>query len=311
MENQQISEQQKNIWVSLTGYRTLFIFKLLLEKGRTTKELISILEKNKITQKSLSIDTIRITINTLKAAGCEISRPNKGNKFKYELISHPFNLNFTPEELEIFLKFRERLCATLTWQQMFQVNDLYDKISYLTKNNDYIEEIQNTRAFPTIKINILNELLNPKLEDKKVQIRYFSPQNGAENLDIIPYKIRYENNRLYLWCFNFKYQQYNLLYVDRILKINSVSLEKYPKPEDLYEVVYKLQGSSMITFKKKDYETVVENTKDYIIVKAAVQNEFWFIQRILQFGSDFKIESPYFFKKKLKDKLEIMRSLYK
>ncbi len=306
----QVLEQEKNLWISLTGYRTLFLLKLLLEKSRTIDELTDYFKNNRYTNKAVSKDTVRLTINTLKSAGCKISRPSIKNNYHYELISHPFNLNLSEKEIEVFLKLRELFSENLSWQKVLILNKLYEKIASLTGNPDYINKINETMPLSEINKDLLSQLSDFKLAGKKIQISYLSPRNGEENLDVILHKIKYENSKVYLWCYICKYKMNNLLSLERIKNINYISTEKYNIEDNLYEVVYKLSGISMLTFETKDYETVLEKTKDYIIVKANVVNEFWFIQRLLQFCGDFKIISPDFFKEKLINKVKSIRKLY-
>ncbi len=78
-QNQEAKEKN---WISLTAYRTLFVLKLLIEKPRTLDELVKELKSNKITEKSISKDTVRITINTLKTSGCVFKRTTKANNDK-------------------------------------------------------------------------------------------------------------------------------------------------------------------------------------------------------------------------------------
>lgn len=307
----QVFNNEKSLWISSTGYRTLFTLKLLMEKNRSINELIDCFKENYITQKSISKDTVRLTINTLKSAGCIISRPSKNNNYKYELISHPFNLQLTETETASILKLRDKLIENLSCMDILILNNLYEKIFSLTSNKEYIDFENETKPLSQIDKNLLYELNNPKLADKKIQILYLSPQKGEENLDIIPHKIKYENGKFYLWCYIFKYEMNNLLNLERIKKINYITTTTLKTEDKLYDVIYKISGISMLTFQAKDYETIMEKNNDYIIVKASVNNEFWFIQRILQYCGDFNIISPDFFKEKLINKIKQIRKLYK
>ena len=85
------SEEKKNIWISLTGYRLLLLLKTLLDGDKTVGELISVLSENEVTKKSISKDTVRLAVSTLKKAGCEIIRPTKANDYHYQLKSQPFS----------------------------------------------------------------------------------------------------------------------------------------------------------------------------------------------------------------------------
>ena len=204
--NKQINEIQDNNWISLTGYRTLFVLKLLLEKGRSTDELISILEKNKYTAKSLSKDTLRVTLNTLKTAGCKLSRPSQSNNFKYEILSHPFGLNINDKEAEILFKIRQKIAESINWNEIIELNKFYEKIFALTFNEN--QKLNEEYARPLINIDkdVLKTLINPQLAGKKLRLIYTSPQNGDEELDVIYKKLKYDNENLYLWCYIFKYK---------------------------------------------------------------------------------------------------------
>lgn len=304
------SGTNKNIWISITGYRTLLVYKSLLEKGRSVNELIEILSNNKNTNKAVSKDTVRITINTLKASGCDISRPIKSNGYKYELIKHPFVLMLSEEQFNQFIKLRSRFAAEATYDKVFTLNSLYDKFFNLTQNDEYITILKESAPLLGVNLDIVREFAGPKLKNKKVNIHYDSPTYGEEDIDIIPQRLSYENAKLYLCCFIYKYGQFSILNLDRIMKINNVSLSKFSKEEIYYDVYYKLTGESLTAFVPETYEEVVERGEDYIVVNAKVANEFCFIQRILLFGRDFRIISPDFFKEKLINKIKQIREGY-
>ena len=79
--------------VSKTGYRALYLLRLLITAPRSREEILAAFERDIVIakDKKLSKDTVTNTINTLKACGCDIKRPNSKNGFKYELVSHPFS----------------------------------------------------------------------------------------------------------------------------------------------------------------------------------------------------------------------------
>ena len=308
--NKQINEIQDNNWISLTGYRTLFVLKLLLEKGRGIKELISILEKNKYTAKSLSEDTVRVTLNTLKRAGCKLSRPAQSNNFKYEILSHPFGLSIMDKEADILFKIRQKIAENISWNEIIRFNNLYEKIFALTFNENQKLNEQYARPLINIDKDVLNTLINPQLAGKKLKLIYASPQNGEEELDVIYKKLKYDNEKLYLWCYIFKYNVNNYLNLEKIKSIKTISIANYTDTDNNYDVIYKIWGEAAVTFHKKDYESVIEKNSEYIKVKASVTNDFWFIQRILLFGSDVQIISPDAFKEKMINKIKQIKAGY-
>lgn len=305
-----VQQESKKTWISLTGYRTLYVLKLLLEKSRTIDELVELLRANPYTNKSLSKDTVRITINTLRAAGCEISGLNKESNYKYILYSHPFVLNFTSEELDALVKLRKNASDNLSWEKILVVNELFDKIFALTKNENQIDLIDSAKIFADISKDVLDELVNPNVLNKRMTIKYLSPKNGEEIFDIIVGNISFSNGKLYLSCFNYKYNSKSLLNIERIKEIVSISMLEETQQQYLYEVEYELFGDSFSLYEKAEYETIIETKDNSLIIKALVDNEFTFIQRLLLFGADFRIISPDSFREKLVNKIKLIQRGY-
>ncbi len=304
------SNSDKKIWISTTAYRILFVFQALLKKNRNKKELLELISQNNLINKALSNDTIGATIKTLRTAGCVINRPLKENNYKYEIISTPFNLKISDEEFEILLELRNKFYLEADWQDVFFINDLYEKIFSMTKNDLFIQQEKDTRILNDINRNLLYKLTNHNVVGKKIRIKYISPQYGEEELDIVPKKVNFENGKLYLRCFNFKYNVNSIFHIVRIVDIVDFCIDEKFETENHYEVVYELSGSSIFDFEPADYEYVLEKSKGFIKIKAIVDNEFSFIQRLLQFGSDFKIESPDFLKEKILNIIIQVRKRY-
>lgn len=305
-----VQQESKKTWISLTGYRTLYVLKLLLEKSRTIDELVELLRANQYTNKSLSKDTIRITINTLRAAGCEISGLNKESNYKYILYSHPFVLNFTSEELDALVKLRKNASDNLSWKKILVVNELFDKIFALTKNENQIDLIDSAKIFADISKDVLDELVNPNVLNKRMTIKYLSPKNGEEIFDIIVGNISFSDGKLYLSCFNYKYNSKSLLNIERIKEVVSISMLEETQQQYLYEVEYELFGDSFSLYEQAEYETIIETKDNSLIIKALVDNEFTFIQRLLLFGADFRIISPDSFREKLVNKIKLIQRGY-
>lgn len=297
--NKKFSEKKKNIWISLTAYRTLFVLKLLIQKDRSFAELAELLENNQITRKSVSKDTVKLTINTLKEAGCDISKPNKSTGYKFVLHSHPFKFVLSDDEFNILMKMRDCFVQELSWDKVFILNDLFKKIMSISSAAENVEYVANTQPLLNVDKHLVEEFEKLISLGKKVQIKYNSPTNGEENLDIVPKKIAFENSNLYLLAYSFKYNENSLFNFSRIKKINTVYLQTGSLEDTSYEVVYKVFGISASTFELKDNEVIISENSNELTVKAKVYNEFSFVQRILLFGADFKIVSPYSFREKL------------
>ncbi len=312
MEKDKLTDDKPlKTWISLTGYRTLLILKALIESGKTIDEMVKIVKNEPDTGKASSKDTLRVTINTLKAAGCEILRPNISNGYRYMLAKHPFVLNISEEEINVLIMLRNKIAENLNWPDILTLNDLYEKIASLTGDSEVIDNIINSAPFAEVDKQILIDISNPSLINKKVSIIYNSPKFDEEEIDIVPQKITAQNGKLYLWCFNCKYEKNGLLMVDRIKKINKVSINNYEcLNPNVYEVVYELWGLNAKNFEIKENEEIISKDEEKIRVLAHVDNEFLFIQRLLLFGAYFKVISPDFFREKLIDKIKAIRKEY-
>ncbi len=305
-----LEEKTDKFWISTTGYRILLILKSLMEKALTIEELVEIVKKNKFTNKSFSKDTIRLDIVTLKSVGCQIKRPSKANKYKYELVYNPFVMLLSADELSALVEIRNNFVKDLSVEEIFALNNLYKKISQLTFNDYETDYIDNTRPLINIDKKIYKQLSNPKIRNKKIKIVYNSPKFGEELICVIPHKIVYENNKVYLWCFSERYNTNSLLNVERIKQIAEIDISQNYECFSLYNVIYELYADAKISYTKQDNETVIENNSDKMVINATVDNEFLFIQRMLQFGTNFKIISPNFFKEKLINKLKLIQKGY-
>ena len=242
-------EKTKKFWISITGYRTLLILKSLMVRSYTIDELVEILKNDSITNKAVSKDTVRIAINTLKSVGCEILRPNKANNYKYQLIKHPFSLKISDKELKTFTMLRDKIAEEIKYDDVFTLNDLYEKLISLTLNEEQIDYVNNTQPLKKINKKILKDITNQQIIGKKVQIKYLSPNFGEEDIEVIPQKITYESGKIYLRCYIFKYKTNSLLNVERILKINSIDMFNIYNKNSSYKVVYELCGNSKNIFK--------------------------------------------------------------
>lgn len=303
-------KKKKNIWISLTGYRSLVVLKALIEKNRTIAELTEILKENKITSKSVSKDTVRLTVNTLKSAGCDITRPSKSNNYTYELLSHPFKLKISDDELQALIKLREKLSEESDKNEILTFNDICEKIVSLTEDKYQFALIKETEPLANADKKLLKTFSNPNLKNKRIKIVYNSAEKGDEEIDIIFKDITFETGKLYLNCYLFKYNSHGVLNFERIKEIKTIGLTNEIQIAGTYDVEYSITGSSVINYEKEKYETIINQSNDKIVIRAEVENEFLFIQRLLLFGSDFKIISPDFFREKLINKIKKIQKEY-
>ncbi len=298
------TEQQKRLCtennISKTGYRAVFVLQRLIESPKTREQLLEFFAKDPILQGDISKDTVTNTINTLRQAGCIISRPTQRTNNMYVLKSHPFNIHFSKENVEALQALRESIITLEDMQLLIYLNNLYAKIASLAPDLETCNLLLFKHSLRGIDYNILNELVIYARINKHINICYDSPENGKEDLDFVPEYLTFENEKLYVWGYIKKYNQFAFLRVDKISRVNLVTftpgverIEEYDKP--VVFVKYKLKGYSAIMYSESVEEIVLQNNPklEYpITVKAGVSNKFNFFQKILSYGADCKIVSP-------------------
>jgi len=305
------SWQKNEVNISLTAYRALFILALLMSKPHTRAELIKKLKDNPITNKSISIDTIRVTINTLKLSGCKISRPTRGNNYTYNLLAHPFCFNFSDDEIEILNCVRRNIAKFADWNLCFDINDFYDNVLSKVLSEQNVSKLQNSHLFNNIDKNILNFLARSSSFNKEVILAYDSSKNGLCELRVVINKIFKDKDVLYLWCYSYKYDNYSYLRLDKIKAYKSISGENISLQNNKSIIVkYAVVGDSVLSFQPYEKEKIIKKTDKAIIVEATAYSEFYMVQRLLSFGRDFFVISPESYKQKVLDKLNLISQEY-
>jgi len=286
--------------ISKTGFRALFLFLKLLESPKTREELITLLSEDKFFRDNVSKDTITIVINTLKKVGCLISRPNKKTNNCYVLKTHPFNIQFTEENVLALQALRENIITLNDFDLLVHLNNLYFKIAHFAPTEELKNLLLYKHPLNNLDYKILNELVIYSSIKKQTNICYDSPQNGQENLDFFPETFSFENGKIYIWGYCAKYNNISFLRVDRIKKVNLVTFSAIKeinenfmnKPE---RIQYKLKGySANLYIKNEDEKIILEDMEqEYpLVIECCTNNKFNFFQRILSYGLDCKIVSP-------------------
>ena len=279
--------------ISLTAYRAIFLASILTQKDLSTEEIIQIFSNDKILSDSCHKDTVINTINSLREAGFEIEKPKPSNNFKYSLSSTPFKTELEEETSELLSIVRESLYYFNDYKLLCKINSAYDAILRYVKDSEYKNIIEASNHLKDINQDVFDAVADLCKDKAEAKIIYNSPQNGNEELKIKAQRIVYENNYLYLWLYNFKYQTPAYLRLDRIMSVKRLSSTSNGRDCMLScPVEYELFGESAQKFIPRENEIVIEKLVDKITVRTNVINSFNFFQRIIGFGSECRILSP-------------------
>lgn len=291
---------------------------LLLEEPRNKNELLDFFSKDPIINKGLSKDTVTITVNTLRAAGCIISRPTQRTNNKYVLKTYPFTINYTKDHVEALQSLRESIVTLNDWELLLSLNKLYTKLAKFAPDDESKYTLLHQHPLDNVNLGLLKELILFTKIKKHTNISYDSPKNGIEDLDFIPEHITFESAKLYVWGFCKKYNEIAYLRVDKIKRINLVTFSSAPSeiPEiqtpSTY-VEYQIKGYSALMYIENKSEIIINSdpkAKYSLTIGANVSNKFNFIQRILSYGTDCKIITPNSFKKEVLDTLRSIKAGY-
>ncbi len=294
--------------MSLTGYRTLIIYFSLLESPKTIDEINDILFNDKYIREKFSADTIRNYINSLRSAGCEITKATKSNDNKFTLVKNPCEFKISEEQLsalnEIFQSFKET--TNLRDRENFE--------AFIIRLRDYVKDsytkncLQKFLVLEGIEKPLYFELRRHCELNSALKIVYNSPARGIEELEMTCDKMVVKSKRLYLSGYNKNYGEYSSLLVKRIKNISPIIIKnESPNVKNKMRVICEIYDKNYIP--QKD-ETVIKHDDDKVTVEILNPDKFVVIQRILFAGDKCRIIEPDFLKDRLIATLQEMRSIY-
>lgn len=297
--------------MSFTAFKALLLFSELVKAPKSYKEICDIFLNHPYLHEQISIDTFRVYMNSLKRLGCEIKRiKQKGEtESKYMIISHPFELKYSQEQLQSALKIFKNLAKNMEIDELIAMEEFFEKIGAYIKNEDFINEAKKISLLKDVDKNVLKALIECCEKKNQIIISYVSPNSGEKRMELVADKLEIKNGKIYLCGLNFEYKQYGTFLVNRIKSIVDIKQEtSVPKDLQEFNIIYELYNKKVPEL--ESYEKVVEQTKDKIVIEATTSNKFLLKQRLLSFGANCKIISPDEFRKEFIALLKDMKAGY-
>ena len=309
MDKTEICAKPSEIFISRTLYRALFILKLLMQKPMSLLEIKEECQKDKIIGTKISDDTIRVTISTLKSAGCTFGRLRLKNKIKYELLKCPFKYSLKNEDVEFLSDIRQQLAPVISLNNLMKMNSFYEKINNFVNETDNKFLLNNESIYPNIDIVIFEEMFLFTKKNVFVNVLYNS-KGILKPINIVPYFMKYENDTVYLWCYNEKYERFSYLRMDKMVKINKVLPEKKPPVLEKNKIILKIKKEKLPQL-NSFYKTknLVEDGNFYE-AEVEYMNLFHIVQTVLELSPDCIVVSDGDVKDKVIEKINKMRRLY-
>lgn len=303
-------EDIKPMLINLTGVRLLVIFSLLVESPKTAEEINDYFVKNNYPKDLFSSDTLRNDMNALRLAGCEISRADKHNDYRYNLISHPFELKIDMDFAKSLAKIYNRIYKDLKLRDLVLIEKLFNEFAKYTDSEETSEFLKGVSLIKNIKKDILSDLIKAQNSQGKIQFEYKSP-TGKSNIEFIVEDFEFRNKKLYIDGYSITHQNNSFLLVSKITSPITFFLKKEEIENATFKVVYELRNSARINFEEKDDEKVVKSAKDVLTVEFSTDNKFKLFQKILSYGANCVVISPSEIRQEVIEKLKVMREVYR
>lgn len=296
--------------LSLTGFKSMIIFSLLVESPKSYKEIQQHIKEHEYLHEDLSVDALRIYINTLKNFGCNIKRINDNGTYKYTIDDHPFQLKIDDSQAQSIIKIYKTISKSIDVNDLIILQSFFKKISIYITNEDLKNKLNNLSPISNIDINLIKQLKHYAENTTEITIYYNSAISGRKNITVLTDKINVENGKLYIYGFNSEHNNYAKFLVSRIIKIVSVNLSKKTLPGQEYTVGYEYTKDINEEFETLENEKIISETNNKLIVELTSRSKFELIQRIMFLSKKCKVLYPEDFKSDIIATLKKMKEGY-
>lgn len=297
--------------ISLTAYRAVKLLNMLLEKPRGKEEIIESFRNDKVTEYSANKDTLRITVNSLRAVGCKIRRPTVKNGYCYVLEDCSFKISLSKKQLTVLNILRNNILKQNDWKTVIKLNNFYEKISDIIEDSELKDVLKYKKPFAKIRPEILEALQSGDILKKEVIINYASTSKKNNKINIYPDKIFCDAGKLYIWAWYFKRKSYSYFNAEKILSVADIKKSDFVIPKENYTAIYELYGDSIKNFRCEPEEKITFKSDERLVISYEVVNEFKFFQRLLAFGNDFRLTEPKYALMRLNEKINSIIERYK
>ena len=294
--------------ISFTGFKSMLLFSYLLKAPRSYEEIKKHFANHPYLHETISIDTLRVYINSLERMGCEIVRGKKSEGAKYKLLKHPFELKLTDDELKSIIKTFKTLSKSIDLEDLLALTKFFKKISDNIENEKLKNTLLNISPLKNINTDILKTLILACRKNEEITIVYNSPSQKIKTIDILTEKLAISNNKLYLYGKSPLYQNTASFLVSRIQEVPVIKLEKTINPSiEEFVIGCEIYDKNI---NLSDNEKIISEDENKITVEITSSNKFLARQRILSFGRNCKVLYPESFKEDIYSILKKMKEEY-
>ena len=297
----------KSTFISLTGYRTMLIYKLLWNGPKTLDEIKNFLMANKYLGTSVSYDTIRNDINSLRNNGCQISKATKATANKFVMTYNPVCFDIEEEHLKVLRKAFKRILLEGSVEKLEKFENIIKKMIAMSKSLDTKDFLHGLLLINKINEDIYRTIKFCCKNKKLIKIKYEAPNSGIKEFKLCCQNIIIRSDKLYVEGYNLKYKINSFLPISRIKEIHQI--ENYNKLSDfrIQSAVCEIYERD---FKLQKHEKLLRKETDKIYVEFIEKDGFRLLQKILGLGKSCKVLTPKHFIQKVIKELKEMKKYY-
>lgn len=296
--------------MSFTGFKSLMLFTLLLESPKSYREICEFFKNHEYIKEEISIDTFRVYITSLKRSGCEIVRTSTNDGSKYKIVSHPFELRISDEQIKSLIKVYRIILKTIDIKGLFDFELFLRRLVEMTDNKALLAALEKVSVFKGVDLGMLQKIFDYANSKQQIKFLYNSPRGSKIEVELLLDKVGISNGKVYVYGTNTKYKQYSYFMVSRIVEI----LDVKPMSLDIsqvekFKIKYELKFLTP-QYKLSDDEKIVEINDDSIIVEMESSSKFILKQKIMEYGPLCKVLEPEDFRQDIINTLKRMREEY-
>lgn len=295
--------------MSFTGFKALLLFSLLAESPKTFTEINEHFINHPYLHEAISIDTLRVYINSLERIGCLIERTKKSEGSKYVLKSSPFDLKITDDQINSVVKVYKSISKNISVEDLIYLEKFFFKLAGIIKNEKYTQALNDVSLLSNTDKNLIEDLMQACRHKHTIIIKYNSPSSTVKNIEVKADKLEFTNSKLYLYGTSYEYNKYTSYLVSRILEISATEINaQIDAPEEI-EVIYRTNISQDELFIQEN-EEILSQDEEYTTIKIKNSNKFFITQRILSYGDKCEILEPSEYRAEIINTLKQMQEIY-
>lgn len=296
--------------MSFTGFKSIYIFSLLLDGPKSYSELQTEILNQEYLKESVSIDTLRIYLNSLKEIGCKIKKSNHGGITKYSIATHPFELNIDDKQIKSIIKIYKAVSKSIEVKDLISLQTFFDKISKYITNEELKTKLKHVCPLNNIDPKLIHDLITYAENNTEITMLYNSQNSGRKNITILVDKIAINNGKLYIYGINSEYENYSSFLVSKILKIISINLHNTLLKIPDIVVGYEYTPDKNETLELLNSEKILKQDNNKYLIELTSKNKFDIMQRIMSHAGKCKVLYPGNIKSEVIANLKKMKEEY-